>query len=200
MHGKNCGNFSKCDQIVRIGLPKGNVYGKSKELVTKVIGNEIPEGKLSISYEGYIFYFLKQRDIPVLIDNGILDYGITSDEWIKETRVHVLRLKELDWCDTKIAVIVHKNNTKRLKKCVSEYIEIARKYFGNCEIDIKYVSGSCESLVPTEFDCCVGCVESGTTLRQNDLVVKDIILQSKIVLVGKKDIATDKMEKIYRIL
>ncbi len=155
---------------------------------------------MSISYEGYIFYFLKQRDIPVLIDNGILDYGITSDEWIKETRVHVLRLKELDWCDTKIAVIVHKNNTKRLKKCVSEYIEIARKYFGNCEIDIKYVSGSCESLVPTEFDCCVGCVESGTTLRQNDLVVKDIILQSKIVLVGKKDIATDKMEKIYRIL
>lgn len=112
----------------------------------------------------------------------------------------MLRLKELDWCDTKIAVIVHKNNTKRLKKCVSEYIEIARKYFGNCEIDIKYVSGSCESLVPTEFDCCVGCVESGTTLRQNDLVVKDIILQSKIVLVGKKDIATDKMEKIYRIL
>lgn len=200
MYEENGGGFLQCNKIVRIGLPKGNVYDKSRQFVVDVVGREIPKGKLSIVHEGYIFYFLKHRDIPVLIDKGFLDYGITSDEWIVETGVELLRLKELDWCDTEISLIVHKDYKGQLKSCVSEYINIARKFVKDCNINMFYVSGSCESLVPTEFDCCVGCVESGATLHQNDLVIKKVLLQSKIVLVGKEEISTEEMKRIYEIL
>lgn len=200
MYEKNDGSFMQCEQIIRIGLPKGNVYEKSKRFVANIIGQEIPEGKLTIAHDGYLFYFLKHRDIPVLIDKGFLDYGITSDEWLEETGVGLLHLKELDWCDTNIALIVHKDYSGQLKNCVSEYINIARRYLRDGKLDMEYVSGSCESLVPTEFDCCVGCVESGGTLRQNDLVIKEILLQSKIVLVGKEKINSDKMKRIYENL
>ena len=140
---------------------------------------------------------MKHRDIPVLIEKGILDYGITSDEWLEETGAQLLRIKELDWCDTSIYLIVHKDSFGQLKNCVSEYVNIARRYFKDNEMEIEYVSGSCEALVPTEFDCCIGCVESGVTLSQNDLIVRETLLQSKIVLVGKEKINSHEMKMIY---
>lgn len=51
MYEKNDGSFMQCEQIIRIGLPKGNVYEKSKRFVANIIGQEIPEGKLTIAHD-----------------------------------------------------------------------------------------------------------------------------------------------------
>lgn len=200
MYAEDNGSFSKCERRIRIGLPKGNIYGKSKELVSLITGEAVPKGVLSICFENYVFYFLKHRDIPGLVEKGKLDYGITSDEWIEETGADLIRLKELEWCDTQIALLVNKNNSGEIKNCVSEYINIARKYWCNEEMEVEYVSGSCEALVPTLFDCCVGCVESGGTLKQNNLMIKEILLTSKVVLVGKRESLNDELEKVYKCI
>lgn len=99
MFEKDNAGVIRSKKMIRIGLPKGNVYEKSKQFVANIIGQKVPKGRLAIKYDCYIFYFLKHRDIPVLIEKGILDYGITSDEWLEETGAQLLRIKELDWCD-----------------------------------------------------------------------------------------------------
>lgn len=66
MHEEDCRDIQKCDKVINIGLPKGNVFNKSKELVEKFTGNSIIDGKLKVGYENFRFYFLKHRDIPFL--------------------------------------------------------------------------------------------------------------------------------------
>lgn len=184
MHEEDCRDIQKCDKVINIGLPKGNVFNKSKELVEKFTGNSIIDGKLKVGYENFRFYFLKHRDIPFFVESGKLDYGITSDEWIVETGVSVTRIKELDWCDTKIALIKSENYGGDLLTCVTEFENIARKYFED-NVQIERISGSSEALVPEMYSCCIDCVESGKTLNVNDLVIADIIMYSKMVLIGK---------------
>ena len=169
--------------MINIGLPKGNVLSKSKQLVERITGKPVVAGRLSVEYENYRFFFLKHRDIPGLVEQGVLNYGITSDEWIAETDARVIRFKELDWCDTKIALIEHKDASNKPRSCVTEFQNIARKYLPK-DVHIHYISGSSEAMVPFMFDCCIDCVESGATLVRNNLVIKDILLSSKIVVIG----------------
>lgn len=195
MYEEDCRDLQKCDKVISIGLPKGNVFDKSKEIVEKFTGSSVVDGKLKIEYKNYRFYFLKHRDIPFLVENGKLDYGITSDEWIAETGVAVARIKELDWCNTQIALIKSKNYVGDLLNCVTEFENIAKKYFEN-SVQIERISGSSEALIPEIYNCCIDCVESGKTLKVNDLVVEDVIFNSKIVLIGK----TKRTEAIENIL
>lgn len=187
---------------IKIGLPKGNIYSKSRIAVESFCKKTFPKDVLSVEYGNYIFYFLKHRDIPLLVDNNKLDFGITSQEWLYECDKDLVVYKELEWCNTSICLIA-KNKKQKLMTCVTEYPNITKKYFERNQINksLYYISGSCEALVPTIFDCCVGCVESGLTLKKNNLIILDKILDSKIVFVGKDSnrcfLPEDFIESIY---
>ncbi len=200
MYRKDDRNFFKSNtkQSIKVGLPKGNIYTKSIDLVEQITGNKIKKGTLFVEYENYIFYFVKHRDIPNLIDSGKLDFGITSQEWLYESEKNLIEFKKLDWCDTSICLISN-NRESQFNNCVSEYPNLTKKFFttNNITANIEYVSGSCEALVPTMFDCCVGCVESGKTLRENNLMVIEKIIDSKIVFIGKDN---EKYKSITKII
>ena len=85
-----------------------------------------------------------------------------------------------------------------IKTCVSEYPFLTEKHLNNINkgIDIYYVSGSCESLVPTIFDSCVGCIETGETLKINGLVVLKELTKSKTVLICNYSI-NDKLVQSF---
>lgn len=186
MHEQNTTNIQKKHDMIYIAMPKGCVFQKSKKVVENFTGMEITSGQLKIAYKKYMFCFLKHRDIPKLVENGVFHYGITSDEWLKETEVKVKRIKELDWCDTKIALIRQKGDEGEIRSCVTEFPNIAMKTLKK-SISVQYVSGSSEALVPEFYDSCIDCVESGRTLEKNNLIIDQILLNSKTVLIGNED-------------
>ena len=200
MYEKIGKNIQNCDGSIKIGLPKGTLYEHSRRLVREITCSEVPKGRLSLQYGKYIFYFLKLRDIPKLIETKKLDCGITSDEWIAETRTDLARLVELDWCNTSIAVIVHKDCNNEIEHCITEYSNLAKLYFKNSTVKIDYISGSCEALVPSLYDCCIGCVESGDTLQQNDLKIEKIILHSRTVFVTRKEATIENFDEILKYI
>lgn len=190
---------------IKIGFPKGNVHGKSRELTEKLLKKTSPKGQLHIGNDFYDIFFLKHRDITRMVAEGKLDFGITSEEWIyelkSEEKLNVL--KKLDWCDTRIALIVHDGEQSENKKCITEFYNIAVEYFakkGIDDIQVDKISGSSEALVPTLYDCCIDCVETGSTLKENNLVIKDIIFNSSIVVVSNKNVSKETIDKFNDLI
>lgn len=68
-------------------------------------------------------------------------------------------------------------------------------------VNVTYISGSSEACVPEIADYCVDCVETARTLKDNDLEIKDVILESKMMLFVNENFSDNKilsylMEKI----
>lgn len=181
--------------MLRIGLPKGVVKQKSMSLIEQLVGSPINRKKLfHTDGRHFEFFLLKHRDIPHLLENGELDVGITSTEWILERRIPLHVLTELDWCDTRISLIGTRNGKDRKSdkplRCVTEFPNITKAYLEEAalqhNVTLVNLSGSSEGLVPHVFDCCVDCVETGETLAEHDLVEWKTIVESKIVVVCKQ--------------
>jgi ATP phosphoribosyltransferase len=159
--------------------------------------------------ENLDIYLLKHRDIPGLVATGRLDYGITLQEWVVESSVEVKEIIRLDWCDTRISLIAPPEsslasigNTRELR-CVTEFPHIAESFFqseGWKNYHIETISGSCEGLVPTMYDCIVDCVETGHAMEKNDLVEHKIIMHSKTVLIARNNDASGIMKLLDKAL
>lgn len=190
--------------MIRIGLPKGVVKSRSIELVKQLLGNDIDEKRMSFSVGNYQIFLLKHRDIPVFLDRGWLDFGITSSEWVLERGIDLETIATLDWCDARISLLGYKLDTKAdiTGTCVTEFPNIAKsclKNLGYNDIEIHSVSGSCEGMVPEIFDFCIDCVETGETSRANELIELKCLLETKTVAVCKKN-NIHRGESILKIL
>lgn len=182
--------------MIRIGLPKGVIKEKSLDIIRNLIGEDVNEKKLSFNNNDYHIYLLKHRDIPKMIEADLLDIGVTSTEWVEENQCNVNIIKTLEWCNTRVCLIFAKEKEEiglGNVKCVTEFPNIAKAYFKEkkIECEIYHISGSSEACVDDMFDCCVDCVETGSTLDENNLIIKDTILHSKVAVISQKKYQKD---------
>lgn len=181
--------------MIRIGLPKGVVKKKSLDVIEHFLQEKIDSNKLRFDGDNdTYFYLLKHRDIPDLVSEGILDIGITSSEWIEEKGFSLHLNRVLDWCDTRVSLISDINMPVLEKitpiKCVTEFPNLTKRFFeeygfGNVQVDS--ISGSSEGLIPSIYDCCVDCVETGRTLQLHNLAEEKVIYESKVVVITGND-------------
>ncbi|XMB25934.1 ATP phosphoribosyltransferase [Paenibacillus sp. BR2-3] len=150
---------------------------------------------------------LKHRDIPRLIELGYLDLGITSTEWLYENGSDLYIHKELDWCDTRISLISDKDSPVLSEnttiRCITEFPRITRDFFSRTNknnVTIDNISGSSEALVPSIYNCCVDCVETGKTLLLHNLTEESIFYKSQIVLVSKHTVRNQTENLITTIM
>lgn len=188
---------------IRIGLPKGNIHHFSSKLLSDTLGEIAAIKKLHYSFMNYDFFFLKHKDIARMIKNGELDFGITSEDWIFEYQYSPIIVKRLDWCHTKIALISDSADRTNISTCVSEYPNIAAQYFrqrGLQNVQIYSVSGSCEALVPHMYDCCIDCVETGSTIKTHNLFISDVIMTSDVVFVANASVPNIQINELLMLL
>lgn len=180
--------------MLNIGLPKGVIKHRSLEIVKRYMNEEIDNNQLRFkAADQTCFYLLKHRDIPRLVHKGFLDIGITSSEWIEERGLALTINRELDWCNTRISLISAKDRPILGKQttvtCVTEFPNISSKFFAeqNMNSEIASISGSSESLVPSIYDCCIDCVETGSTLKIHNLVEELVIYHSRVVVISRRE-------------
>jgi ATP phosphoribosyltransferase len=181
--------------MYKIGFPKGNIKNKSLSAISRIVGHEIDREQLNFSNgKDCEAYLLKHRDIPLLLQQGRLDYAVASTEWLKERGATFPVLRELGWSQYKICLIGSPekpiDQEKGPETCVTEYPTIAKEYLkekGWTQTLLYVVSGSSEGFVPSIYDCCIDCVETGSTLKRQGLVVFDTILTTNTVLVGRDE-------------
>lgn len=134
--------------------------------------------KLRVDTEDFQFIFAKAADVGTYVEHGIADLGIIGEDVLTEFQPDVYDLLPLPFgkCGMALAVEEGKLWPDRKRVIASKYPNITREYFRSKgeSVDIVKLEGSVE-LAPILglADAIVDIVETGTTLKENGLIIKD---------------------------
>jgi ATP phosphoribosyltransferase len=166
---------------LKIGLPKGRLLRHS-------------EAARAVAPVGTSSWLLRLQDIPGLVADGSLDAGITSEEWIRESRSDVVRLTPLCWYHIRICAIGHPEHpVGPAPRIVSEYPSLAAEYttWRHPDATVRHVHGACEAYVPTLADLALDCVETGLSMKKRGLGIVEELFRGDVWLVCSHETAAD---------
>ena len=169
--------------MLNVALPKGRLGDKVYNLLAGV-GYGCPENyketrKLVVENpEAGIRYFLvKPSDVAIYVEHGAADIGIVGKDILEESGADVYELLDTGLGKCHMCVAGRKDFTDdpgRTLRVATKFINIAKSYYASQgrDIDIIKLNGSIE-LAPILglSDVIVDIVETGTTLKENDLDV-----------------------------
>nr|WP_326185513.1 ATP phosphoribosyltransferase [uncultured Oscillibacter sp.] len=169
--------------MINVALPKGRLGDKVYNLLAGV-GYGCPENyndtrKLVVeNREAGIRYFLvKPSDVAIYVEHGAADVGIVGKDILEESGADVYELLDTGLGKCRMCVAGPKDfadDPGRTLRVATKFVNIAKDYYAaqGRDIDIIKLNGSIE-LAPILglSDVIVDIVETGTTLRENDLKV-----------------------------
>ncbi len=197
--------------MLKIALPKGRLFEESLELFLKkgIIQEGFEEGRrLSVRVGDYEFLLVKPFDVPVYVENGVADLGVVGRDVLLERKPDLYVLFDLGIGFCKIVVAGKEENREKYLK--SSYLKVATKYpritqefFSEKGVKCKIIplSGSVE-LAPLIglSDFIVDLVQTGRTLRENNLVVIEEITTSTAMLVCNRASYRNKKAEVLQVL
>ena len=169
--------------MLNVALPKGRLGDKVYNLLSSV-GYGCPENyketrKLVVENpEAGIRYFLvKPSDVAIYVEHGAADIGIVGKDILEESGADVYELLDTGLGKCHMCVAGRKDfedDPGRTLRVATKFVNIAKSYYASQgrDIDIIKLNGSIE-LAPILglSDVIVDIVETGTTLKENDLAV-----------------------------
>ncbi len=180
--------------MLRIALPKGRLFQETIDLFLKkgIIKESFEEGrKLSIRIGDFEFFLVKPFDVPVYVENGVADLGVVGKDVLLERKPDIYTLYDLSIGFCKIVVAGKEEDREKYIKSsylrvATKYPRIAQEFFENKGIRCKVIplSGSVElSPLIGLSDFIVDLVQTGRTLKENNLVIIEEITHSTAMLV-----------------
>ncbi len=189
------------NDFITVALPKGKLFGLSAELLKKVgwTADNLHEKsrKLIITNEDLRLKFIitKTADVPTYVEYGAADIGIIGKDVIAESGKDIFELLDLGFGKCHLMMAVDKNNIRpRLQdyshtRVATKFPHIAEKFFSSHGMQMEYIklNGSIElgPLIGLS-ESIVDIVETGTTLRENNLVEIISIMDSTARLIANR--------------
>jgi len=196
--------------MITIALPKGRIATQTLEIFKKIFDEEFEfRGReLILKKAGFTFLNVRNWDVATYVEHGAADIGIVGYDVIKELNSDVLELLDmrLGVCKVCVGGIVGDDSykSKTELKVATKLENIAKEYFSKKGIpaEIIKLNGSIE-LAPLIglSDVIVDIVETGTTMKENGLEVKEDVLEyvSARLIANKNSFVAKKPEilKLY---
>ena len=184
--------------MLNVALPKGRLGEKVYDMFEKA-GFPCPsikENTRKLIFEneeaGVRYFWVKPSDVAIYVERGAADIGVAGKDILLEQNPDVYELLDLGFGKCRMAVAGKKGEKLPLDKTVkvaTKFPNIAKKYFTSKsrEIDIIKLNGSIE-LAPIlgMSDVIVDIVETGSTLKENDLEVYEDIVNISARFIANK--------------
>ncbi len=194
--------------MMNIALPKGRLGEKIYDLFAEA-GYECPsikENSRKLIFEnaekGVRYFWVKPSDVSIYVERGAADIGVCGKDILAEYTPSVYELLDLKAGVCRMAVAAKKDfydDGRTTLKVATKFVNVAKAYYtGKCrDIDVIPLNGSIE-LAPILglSDVIVDIVETGTTLKENDLEVVDTIFPISARLIANKASFPFKMQEI----
>lgn len=162
------------------GFPCPSVMEKGRRLIF-----ENPEAGVS-------FFWVKPSDVSIYVERGAADIGVAGKDILLEYEPDVYELLDLDIGKCRMAVAAKEDffdDGEKTLKVATKFTNIASKYYAGQgrDIDIIKLNGSIE-LAPILglSDVIVDIVETGATLRENNLKVVETVVPISARLISNK--------------
>jgi ATP phosphoribosyltransferase len=198
--------------MLNVALPKGRLGDKVYKLFSEV-GYSCPsllEDNRKLVFEneetGVRYMLVKTSDVAIYVERGAVDIGVVGKDTILETQPDIYELLDLKLGVCRLA-IAGKNGWVEDKslplRVATKYPNVASKYYGekSRQIDIIKLNGSIE-LAPIlgMSDVILDIVETGTTLRENNLEVFTTVADSSARLIANKSSFQFKQDIIKKLV
>ena len=182
--------------MLSLALPKGSLEEQTMLLFSEA---DLEVKRSSREYNPTIaderiskVKILRPQEIPLYVQDGHFDLGISGHDWVTESRADVIEVAELPYAKTGAGVInvvlaVPDGSLIRTaadlpsgSRIATELPNITSAYFERLGIPVEvvYSYGATEAKVPELVDALVDLTETGSTLRRNGLRVVDTLLTS----------------------
>jgi ATP phosphoribosyltransferase len=154
---------------------------------------------------GVRYFWVKPSDVAIYVERGAADIGVAGKDILLEYAPDVYELLDMELGRCRMAVAAPKDfrdDLRRPLKVATKFENIARRYYASLgrDIDIIHLNGSIEiAPILGLSDVIVDIVETGTTLKENDLAVFEEILPISARLVANKANFKFKQDAIRRL-
>ncbi len=201
--------------FITIALPKGKLFGLSADLLAKVgwsaEGLTEKSRKLIISNDEARLKFIitKTADVPTYVEYGAADIGIIGKDVILESGKDVYELLDLGFGKCHLMMAVPKDKKRpRLEdyahtRVATKFPHIAEKFFAAQGMQMEYIklNGSIElGPIVGLSESIVDIVETGTTLRENNLEEIVTIMNATARLIANRVSYKLKFERINTLV
>lgn len=199
---------------LKLGLPKGSLQDATFALFERA-GFSIRVSSRSyqpvVDDETLEPILLRPQEIPLYIQQGVIDAGLTGLDWITDTGAVVHELCELRYSKLtnnpiRVVLAVHEDSpvqsVKDLegKRIATEYVRLTERYLRDqgTVAQVEFSWGADEVKVPTLVDAIVVNTETGNSLRAHNLRIVDTLLTSTTRFVANVSAMADpwKRERI----
>ncbi len=205
--------------VLKLGIPKGSLekstfrlFEKSGWKITVAGRNYFPE----INDRDIVCSILRAQEMPIHVENGTIDAGITGKDWTEEGESDVVIVEDLMYSKSTnkparwVLAVDAESGIKELsdlqgKKIATELVNFTRKYFAERHIDVNvaFSWGTTEAKVAAGLaDAVVEVTETGSTIRAHGLKIIHELMQSNTIMIANKASWEDswKRSKIQQIV
>lgn len=197
---------------LRLGIPKGSL----EDSTIKLFANS--GWKIRLHHRNYFpdiddpdveCTMCRAQEMPVYIEDGTLDVGLTGKDWILENEAEVDKVCELVYSKTSnrparwVLAVASDSPYKRPedlqgKKIATELENFTRKYFQEADIpvEVEFSWGATEAKVASGLaDAIVEVTETGTTIRAHGLRIIAEMMQTSTQLIANKAAMRDEWKR-----
>ena len=187
---------------LRVAVPKGAIFEDALRalaragLAVKVLRDD--GRRLFYDAEDAQFIVCRPSDVPVYVEYGAADVGIAGKDVLEEGEPNVVELKDLGTGGCRMILAAPAGKAEEVREAIghaevvrvaTKYPHTARRYFEGIgrQAEIITLKGSIE-LAPLVglAECIVDLTATGTTLRENNLLVLDEISSSTARLIANR--------------
>ncbi len=196
---------------LNIALPKGRLGERVYEMFEK-IGYGCPairEKNRSLIFENpenkVRYFWSKPSDVAIYVERGAADIGVVGKDILLEYEPDIYELLDMNTGKCRMCVAAKttfRDNPEKTLRVATKFVNIARTHYAKKgrDIEICKLNGSIEiAPILGMTDVIVDIVETGTTLKENNLEVIESIVPISARLVANKASTKFKSEQIADI-
>lgn len=198
--------------MLNVALPKGRLGEKVYSMFEKAgfACPSIRENNRRLIFEnpenGVRYFWVKPSDVAIYVERGAADIGVAGKDILLEYEPDVYELLDLNTGKCTMAVASKngfKDDPEKTLRIATKFTNIARNYYSSVgrDIDVIHLNGSIE-LAPILglSDVIVDIVETGTTLKENNLSVVETIVPISARLIANRSSFKFKNEAVERLV
>lgn len=197
---------------LRLGLPKGSLQDSTFKIFQKA-GFKVSVG--SRSYFPHIDdaeiepVLIRAQEMSRYVEQGVLDCGITGEDWILENNSDVVRVQELVYAKSGmnavrwVLAVPNDSPVKSVKDLQGKHIATELKGFteqylkkNGVKAEVEFSWGATEAKVATGLvDAIVELTETGSSLKANNLRIVETLCHSTTQFIANKKAVGDPAKK-----